>query len=44
MTMAAPRLEETQGCFLALLGGCSGDVKSSVCEGHSWKIFQIAWR
>ena len=43
--MRAPvRAEGSVGCFLEGVDACSGRVMDSICEGHSWKLFQIAWR
>ena len=38
------RIEATEECVLAGFDKCSGRVMNSICEGHSWEIFQAAWR
>ena len=44
MMRTSVRAKGAEKCFLADLGGCSGPVMGSICEGHSWKLFQIALR
>ena len=44
MMRTSVRVRETEGCLLAGLGECTGSVMDSICEGHSRKLFQIAWR
>jgi hypothetical protein len=44
MMRTSARVEEAEKCFMAGLEECSGLVMDSICEGHLWKLFQIAWR
>ena len=37
-------IEAGERCFLADLDRCSGPVRESICERHSWALFQMAWR
>jgi len=44
MMRTSVRVKESEECLLAGLEECSGPVMDSICEGHSRKLFQIAWR
>ena len=44
MTRTTVRVREDERCLLEGIEECSGQVMDSICEGHSRKLFQVAWR
>jgi hypothetical protein len=44
MMRTSMRVEGAEMCFMAGLEECSGPVVNSICEGHLWKLFRLAWR